>query len=203
MTVPPAPPPQTLPQRLQVAGATAVVVSARFVPVPVVDNWVASFARRQIVQMLLRRHGRRCATGDLAAVYDDGSIWGLPWRMVKNVVMFPVKKLLRPLLPVLLARDLGLAVGRTIALAHVVDRQLRLGMFRDDDSKKERRAQAQRLRAAFDASFKGIDQRALRQAVGSVMARVRPSTAPQSESPEMQSLLSALDAAIDRHLADL
>jgi hypothetical protein len=182
-----------------VAGGSAVVVgAARLVPLPLVDDWIASLSRRQLVRSLLRRHGRAFPVSELAPLYDDGSIFGLPFRMAKNLLLFPVRKVLKPLLPFLLARDIALAVGRTIALGHVLDRQLRLGMFAEQDGKKARREQARRLRAALDGAWSGVDRRLVQSAVSVAWQKARSQPAP-----ELEGLFAEVDLRVDRLLAEL
>lgn len=183
-----------------VAGGSALVVgAARFVPLPLVDDWLASLSRRQLVKSLLTQHGRGFRVGDLAALYNDGSLWGLPWRMVKNVVTFPVRKILKPILPFLLVRDVTLAMGRTLALAHVLDRQLRLGFFRDDETRAQHRDEARRLRVALDGAWAGVDQRLLKGALDGLWRRVRR----DEVSPELEGLFAELDRRVDERLAGL
>ena len=188
------------PTRHIVAGGSALVVgAARFVPLPLVDDWVASLSRRQLVKSLLAKHGRSFRVGDVAALYDDGSVWGLPWRMVKNVVTFPVRKILKPILPFLIVRDVGLAMGRTLALAHVLDRQLRLGFFRDGETRAQHRDGARRLRVALDGAWSGVDQRLVKAALAGLWRRVR-----QDEvSPELEGLFAEIDRRVDERLAGL
>ncbi len=182
-------------------GAAVAVGAARFVPIPLLDDWLASMSRRQLAKSILRRHGRRFAVGDVHALYDDGWWAGLPFRMLKNVVLFPVRKILRPLLPFLLARDLGLAVGRTLALGHTLDRQLRLGLLRDDDDRAGRRDDAQRLRKALDTAWQGIDQRVVKNAVSGLSRLVKKND--EAPPPEYASFLEELDRRVDQALAGI
>jgi hypothetical protein len=190
------PPPE---HHLQATGAAVVVGASRLLPLPLVDDWIASLSRRQLAKAILRRHGRRFAVSDVGAVYNDGSLLGLPWRMVKSLLLFPVKKILKPLLPFLLVRDLGLAVGRTLAFAHTLDRQLRLGLLRDDDDKATRKDQARRLRQALDTAWRGIDQRLVRRAVAGVVQKARR----QEPSAELEGFLAELDRRVDQALAGI
>ncbi|HEY1099161.1 MAG TPA: hypothetical protein VGF99_09535 [Myxococcota bacterium] len=186
---------------LPATGAAVVVGAAQLVPLPLIDDWIASFSRRRLIGSILKRHGRTFAARDIKALGDDGSLLGLPFHLVKSLVLFPVKKLLRPLLPVLLARDVGLAVGRTFALAHTLDRHLRLGALRNDDDVATRADEARRLRAAFDQAWKNIDQRLVVRAVKRGVLSVQK-RAPIDDA-EVLGLINDLDDRVDRALAGL
>jgi len=181
-------------------GTTAAVAvgASQLVPLPLVDDWLASFSRRQLAKSILAKHGRRFSFEDLGALTDDGSWWGLPWRMAKNVMMFPVKKLLRPFLPWLLARDVALAVGRTLALAHTLDRQLTLGRFSDDDDVSIRREQARQLRKALDQAWANVDQRLISKTLKRIARALRRK---EPVDGEMEGLLAELDRRVDLALA--
>ena len=191
-------------QNAAAAGAAVVVAGARLLPLPLVDDWIASFSRRRLAASILRRHERKFSVRDVAALTDDGSWLGLPWRMVKSFLFFPVKKILRPLLPFLLVRDLGLAVGRTLAFAHTLDRQLRLGLLRDADDRATRRDEARRLRKALDVAWRGIDQRLVGRAVkGALQKARRTPPASSSQQSEMEGFLNELDRRVDQALAGI
>lgn len=182
------------------ASAAVVVGATQFVPLPFVDDWIASFSRRQLVKNILAKHGRTFPLQDLGALTDDGSWWGLPWRMAKNLALFPVKKLLRPFAPILLARAVALAVGRTLALAHTLDRQLAFGRLRDDDDAVSRRDQARQLRKALDQAWAKIDQRLITRTVKSIALALQRKTPVEGE---MEGLLAELDRRVDLVLAGL
>lgn len=191
-------------KHIPATGAAVVVAGARLLPLPLVDDWVASFSRRRLARSILDRHGRSFAVGDVAALTDDGSWLGLPWRVVKSFLLFPVKKILRPLLPFLLVRDLALAVGRTLAFAHTLDRQLRLGLLRDVDDRATRREEAKRLRKALDTAWQGIDQRLVGRAVKSALQKVKkPSATDAASTSEMEGFLEELDRRVDQALAGI
>jgi hypothetical protein len=181
--------------------AAVVVGAAQFVPLPLVDDWIASFSRQQLARAVVRRHGRTFRVRELRALTDDGSLWTLPFRVVKGLVLAPVKKLLRPLVPFWIARDVALVVGRTFALSHVLDRHLALGGFRDDDDRSARHAEAQRVRRAFDVAWRGVDQRLVRAAIGALMKKARPGVAVDDAA--VRDFYGALDERFDRALAEL
>jgi hypothetical protein len=195
-------------RHLGYAGAAAVVAASTFIPLPLVDDWVASLSRRQLVAAALARHGRTFSVGDLKPLYDNGgSLLGLPWRFAKGLVLLPIKKVLAKVLIVFAVRDVVLAVGKTIALGHTLERELRLGLFRDDDGRDKRRDDAARLRKALDGAYAGIDQRLVKRAATAAIARVRGAPA---DGGDVESFLArahllelALARAVLRALRDL
>jgi hypothetical protein len=154
-------------------GAAIATGVSSVVPVPLVGDWIVALSRKRVAQNLLKQHGRTFDVKDLALLYGDGWSWlGLPFRLVKGLVLAPLKKLLRLLFVALAVRDVALNVGRTLALGHTLDRMLGSGALRDDDSAAERHHEAERLRRAFDKAFGGIDERLVRRAVAALRRQV-------------------------------
>lgn len=183
------------------AGAAIATGAATVVPLPFVDDWITARSRRELVAAALRAHGRTFHVRELRALYQDGgSLLGLPWRIAKGLVLLPVKKVFRSVFFVLGIRSVALAVGRTLALGHVVDRQLRLGMFRDDDSAAARADQARRLRRALDTAWQGIDDRLVRRIANLAIARARGA---QGADTEIEGFLAELDRKVDQALAGI
>ncbi len=182
------------------AAAAVVVGAAQFVPLPLIDDWLASFSRQRLAKDILARHGRTFSFKDISELTDDGAWWGVPWRVAKNLALFPVRKLLRPLLPFLQARAVAMAVGKTLALAHTLDRQLAFGRFRDEDDLVNRQHQARQLRKALDQAWANIDQRLIARTIKSVTLAVRRK---QPVDGDMQGLLEELDRRVDLVLAGL
>ncbi len=182
--------------RLVHAGAAVATGAARFVPLPFVDDWLAALSRRQLVASILKRHGRTCATRDLKHLYDDGgSLLGLPWRVAKGLVLAPIKKVFRTVFFVFALRDAALTVGKTIALGHTLDRALRLGAFRDDASRAERRDEARRLRKALDVAYTNIDERLVRRAANALIESVKQRPAHDAD---LEGFLEELDRRVDQ-----
>ena len=191
---------------LNTFGAAAVVGASTLIPLPLVDDWVASLSRRQLVASTLARHGRSFAVDDLKHLYDNGgSLLGLPWRVAKAIILAPINKILKKVLIVFAARDLALAVGKTIALGHTLDRQLAFGAFANSDAPTKRRDDAQRLRKALDAALANVDVRLLQRTTSAVIARARKkSTTPQDEvEREVEGFLAEIDRRVDQALADI
>ena len=194
--------------RLVVDTSAAVVTGvSSIVPVPFLGDWLVARSRHEVVKRALQRHGRTFAARELVAFYDDPFSWlALPWRFMKGLVLAPIKRLLRMLFVVLAIRDVALNVGRTLALGHTLDRMLRSGSFKNDDSVATRRHEAERLRKAFDEAFRGVDERvvrramaALRQQVGRAV-RLDRSAVDVSADREMVEFLAELDRRVDHAL---
>jgi hypothetical protein len=188
-------------------GAVAALVGAStFIPLPLVDDWVASLSRRQLVAGALKRHDRTFPVGELKPLYTQGgTIWGLPFRFVKGLVLLPFNKILKKLLVVFAVRDVGLAVGKTIALGHTLERQLNLGMFRNDDSPATRRHDATRLQKAFSGAYQGIDQRIVLRAAKVLVTQLRQKVDPDADASQrdVEGFLEELDRRVDQRLHDV
>jgi hypothetical protein len=179
--------------RASALGAVTLAASASLVPLPLLDDWLASWSRRHLVAKALARHGRTFSVRDLRALYNiGGTLWGLPWRFAKGVVLAPIKLALRVLLVWFAARDVALAVAQTLALAHILDRELRAGRFHNHDDAPTRRHDAERLRRALDSALAGIDIR-LAQSVAVRLARRRFG----EPAPETPSLLQDIERRVD------
>lgn len=182
-------------------GAAAVVGASTFVPLPLVDDWIASLSRRQLVRAALRRHGRTFVVRDVKPLYDvGGSLLGLPWRIAKGIILAPINKVLKKVLVVFAARDLALAMGKTIALGHILERELKLGAFRDSDTREQRRDQATRLRKALDAALKDVDVRLLTRAAQALIARARGRQDGRSDV-EIEGFLAEIERRVDQSMA--
>jgi hypothetical protein len=194
--------------RLVVDTSAAVVTGvSSIVPVPFLGDWLVARSRHEIVKRALLRHGRTFKARDLVAFYDDPFSWlGLPWRFVKGLVLAPIKRLLRMLFVVLAVRDVALNVGRTLALGHTLDRMLRTGSFKNDDSVATRRHEAARLRKAFDEAFRGVDERVVRRAMAAVRQQVGRAAGgivgvvDVAGDAEVAAFLAELDRRVDHAL---
>ncbi|MCC7073777.1 MAG: hypothetical protein IT383_20880 [Deltaproteobacteria bacterium] len=183
------------------AGAAVATGAARFIPLPFVDDWVATLSRRQLVASILKRHGRQFATSDLKQLYDDGgSLLGLPFRVAKGLVLAPIKKLFRTVFFVFALRDVAMAAGKTVALGHTLDRALGLGAFRDEDTRAHRRDEARRLRKALDSAYAKIDERLVRRAANALIDRVKK---VPTHDDDIEGFLAELDRRVDQALLDV
>jgi hypothetical protein len=191
----------TLERNVNTLGPAAVVAASTFVPLPLVDDWIASLSRRQLVRSALRRHGRTYVVNDVKPLYDvGGSLLGLPWRIAKGIIMAPINKVLKKVIVVFAARDVALAIGKTIALGHILERELSLGAFKNEATRDERRDEAERLRKALDVALKDVDFRLLQRAATSIMARARKQPAP---TEDVQGFLADIEKRVDQAMAGL
>lgn len=182
-------------------GAAAIVGASTLLPLPLVDDWIASLSRRQLVRAALRRHGRTYPVNDVKPLYDvGGSLIGLPWRVAKSIIMAPINKVLKKVLVVFAARDLALAMGKTIALGHILERELKLGAFRNDSTREMRRDEAARLRKALDVALKDVDVRLLQRTATSLIARARGVRDERSDF-EVEGFLADIERRVDRAMA--
>lgn len=188
---------------LNTLGPAAVVGASTFVPLPLVDDWIASLSRRQLVRAALRRHGRTFIVNGVKPLYDvGGSLLGLPWRLAKGVIMAPINKVLKKVLVVFAARDLALAMGRTIALGHILERALKRGAFKDEATRSERLQEATRLRRALDLALKDVDVRLLQRAASALIARARGKRDGRDDV-EVEGFLADVEKRVDQAMDGL
>lgn len=186
------------------AGAAVATGAATLLPLPFLDDWILARSRRQLIASALVAHGRTFPATELRALYQDGGSWlGLPWRIAKSVALMPVKKLFRSVFFVLGLRAVALAVGRTLALGHTVDRQLRRGGFREDSSTAVRADEARRLRRALDHAWQGIDERLVKRIANQALERARGERGARVDTAEIEGFLAELDRKVDQALADI
>ncbi|MGF1647216.1 MAG: hypothetical protein ACFCVF_09905 [Kineosporiaceae bacterium] len=150
-----------------------VAASARFVPVPVLDDALADQATVEAVRRTLRSHGRTYPVGRVSPL-SEGQSWasgvvravaGLPLRLA----LYPFRKVTRVLSAV---RGVPADVTRVLALAHTIDRVLARGGLSADDPQALRQ-EAREVRAAFDATLREMDLRLLRGVLGDALTGVR------------------------------
>jgi hypothetical protein len=180
-------------------GAAVVVGAATFFPLPVIDDWIAAASRKQLVARALRRHGRTFPASDVRPLYNHGNWWGFPWRVLKGILLAPINKILKKVLFVFAIRDLALAIGKTLALGHILDRELRLGSFRDDDKPAFRTDAAERVMKALNHALKDVDRRVLQRAARAAIAqaRKRPNDAAAAD---VEGFFAEIDRRVDEHL---
>lgn len=193
--------------RVTDTGAAVATGVSSVVPLPFVGDWIVTVSRRQMAKQTLLRHGRTFNVADLSTFYGEEFSWlGLPWRFVRGLILAPIKRLLRALFVVLAFRDVALNVGRTLAMNHTLDRMVRGGSFRDDDSAATRQHEAKRLRRAFDVAYGGIDERLVRRAVAAVRdqigraARGAVGVVDTVPADDVEGFLTELDRRVDEAL---
>jgi hypothetical protein len=150
-----------------------VAASARFVPIPILDDAIADQAVREAVRRTLRAHGRTYPLDAVSPLYE-GQHWAVAAAM--GLVKLPLKILLFPARKVM--RILGAVHGvptditRVLALAHATDRVLAQGRLDGDDHEALRR-EARHVRRAFDAVLGSMDLRLIQGAIADTLSGVR------------------------------
>jgi uncharacterized protein (DUF697 family) len=187
------------------------------VPIPFADDWVAERARSNLIEELLKHHGRRASPKDFSALHEDVSSWlTLPFRLLGKLVLLP----LRTVTIVLGVRSVTLMVAHTLELGRTLDRWLAEGRFGDALDPDERVRQTKAARKAFEEAFEGTDRRVLRHALAHALrfarkqkARIEQGLAPVGleravddvesalSDPELKPLFDAFDEKVDAALA--
>lgn len=141
------------------ARAAVLTGASTFVPIPFLDDVVLTRARKALVASLLQHHGRTYDVADVAPLYEDpsGSWLALPFKIAGKLVLVPVRMALRTVFVVFQVRAVALEVGKTLLLGATIDRLLAAG----DLDGPPRTADAAAIRAAFEATFAGVDRRAV------------------------------------------
>lgn len=161
--------------QLQREWALCAIAAAgfRFVPIPLVDEFVKERAVRTAVARTWRAHGRPPAPDVVAVLSGDttGVVTTLlRWlrRLPVALVLFPFRKF-RVLLTA--ARGISGDLLQVLLLARAVDRCLSAGWFTGHDHDELLR-QADLVRRAHDQAVHGADLRTLRLALGLVFRQV-------------------------------
>lgn len=134
--------------------------SARFVPVPMLDDVIRERAVQVAVVRTLRAHGRDQSSDRLEPLWGEqeegGSGVGRRVRALsKRVLLFPVRKYVALFGAV---RGVPTDVMRVILLARTVERRLERGELTDSDRLPE---EARALRRAVDQAIENMDLRLL------------------------------------------
>ena len=146
--------------------AGIVSASARFIPIPFVDDAVRDQCRRYIVSRTLAAHETELTTEDLKPFYDSGSgcLAGCMGTLLKaplKLLLFPIRKSIAIVTSV---RGVPMEVTRTVLMGRTLDRYL---SERNIIATPEDTAM---MRAAFEASFKRMDFRMVRAAIGDALS---------------------------------
>ena len=146
--------------------------TARFVPVPLLDDVVRRQAARVAVVRTVRAHGHDHPPDLLEALWEErdparrgarGSLRGLPRRLL----LFPVRRYTAVFGAV---RGVPDDVARVVLLARAVDRRLERGGLRVPGRVPE---EATALRRAVDEALAGMDLRLLTAALADGLSRGR------------------------------
>ena len=139
--------------------AGMVSASARFIPIPFLDDIVRNQCRRFVVSRTVDASERQSALSDLKPYYssDGGCIAGcfaamgtLPFKLL----LFPVRKIFAIVTAV---HGVPMEIIRTVLLGRTLQRQLDLGEISAED--------AARMKVAFNEAFSRMDLRTVRATV--------------------------------------
>lgn len=131
-----------------------LIAVARFIPVPLLDDWVPVRLRQLMVHSLLREAGRPYATRQVAALYRDGgclaSCLGLVLLLPLKLIIYPVRKIVAVVRAV---RGLSQSVVETFLLGWTIERCLAQGLLASDASPLALAQEAGLIRLAFDRAL--------------------------------------------------
>lgn len=181
------PPTAWLTHKWVVAGM--VSASARFIPVPFVDDIVRERCRQFVVSRTLEAEQSPTSIRDLEPYYADrrGYLGGCLRMLIKvplKLLFFPIRKFLALITSV---HGVPLEITRTVLLGRTLQRHLR-------QQPKIDISEALRMREAFDLAFARMDFRALRAALSDAYRSVQGGKAAGIEM--------ARKVATDRAAAD-
>lgn len=142
---------------------------ARFVPVPLVDGLIRERAVRTAVGLTLRAQGRDFPTPWVAPLYSTGSIWSALAGLPLEILLLPIRRIVKI---VRAARGVPQDLMNTWLLGRALFRVLGAGGLPGTDERATR-ADAERLRAAFEDAVSGLDLTVLSAALGGVMDQAR------------------------------
>ncbi|WP_336922609.1 hypothetical protein [Aquipuribacter sp. SD81] len=162
----PASVPPTLLRDWVVCGLVAA--TARFVPLPVLDDALAARAVRESVRRTLRASGRTYPFERVEDLVDrPGSLLGAVAGLPAKVLLWPARKWVRLVGAV---RGVPADLTRVLALSRTTHRVLQRGGLADDADPAGLRREARAVRRAVDAVLDELDlrlvQAVLRDAVG-------------------------------------
>lgn len=144
----------------------ALLVSlTHLIPIPVVDALAASFLRARLTRLQLQAAGIATTGRDTTMLggASAGGCLGLLW----SVVVWPIKKLLRYLLWVLLVKAMIDTFSDVVARAVLVDEAIRCGALPGP---------AVPIRAAMQRALRGVSTRPFERAVGLIFETTRGET---------------------------
>ncbi|QEF96739.1 hypothetical protein Mal15_07680 [Stieleria maiorica] len=148
--------------------AGIVSASARFIPIPFVDDLVQSQCRRFVVARTLANHDTNLTTSQLKPLYSNGGgcLPGCTTLLAKaplKLLLFPIRKIVAVVTSV---RGVPVEIMRMVLLGRTLDRYLKTNRI-DPGS-----GDAAKMRLAFEASFARMDLRVVKAAVADALAGV-------------------------------
>lgn len=154
--------------------AGVISSSARFIPIPLIDDSIQYRCRRYTVKTTLEAHQLKSSLNSLEPYFDNSSgrfkgCFGLIFKIPISLLLFPFRKLIAVVTAV---RGVPLEVMRVYLLGRALDRYLseNESTLADDRLLLDDRSHAIRLRTAFDQAFARMDMHmmlaVMRDAVG-------------------------------------
>ena len=158
----------------QWAACALVAAVARFVPVPLLDDAVATRATRLAVSRTLRAHGRKYPVTAVKPLWaaEGGGIGRFLASVPRRVLLFPVRKYTK-----IAGAVTGVPndISRVLLLGRATHRRLALGELSGTDAAGTRR-EAEQVREAFDAILDEMDLTILRGAISDGIGQVKDLT---------------------------
>ncbi len=168
--------------------AGVVSASARFIPVPFVDDIVRKQCRRFVISRTIAENRSPVSTDDLRALFDDnsGCLGGCVGTIAKaplKLLLFPIRKVMSIVTSV---RGVPIEIIRMVLLGRTIDRYAKLGKLNEQDSS------ATTLRLAFDDAFARMDFRVVQATIGDALRAAKgwkaSATSDATEIARRQSL---------------
>jgi len=152
----------------------------RFIPVPLLDDYIERNVHRFMVASLLKRSQRSYHVTHVEPLYSGVDNWAsgcLGWfvYLPLTLTLKLLKKVFKSVFVVLLIREAGLSMATALLLGHVFHRALQQGNFASSDDPTARGLveEATLHRKAFDAAFAGTDRRVLAHLLAKVFLEVK------------------------------
>ncbi|TWU67145.1 hypothetical protein [Crateriforma conspicua] len=149
-----------------------VYASARFVPVPFVDDVIRQRCRQYVVQTVLKDFAGEDAS-DVADLFSSGGGWlsgcvSTAVRAPVKLLLFPIRKIVALVTSI---RGVPLDVLRMVLLGRAIQQWKETELVQDTSPNRE---QIERFKAAFDQAFGGIDFRLLRSSISDLRRVTKP-----------------------------
>ncbi|TWU20025.1 hypothetical protein [Allorhodopirellula heiligendammensis] len=149
--------------------AGIVSASARFIPIPFVDDAVRSQCRRFVVSRTLSSHQPAIPIDRLKPYYSDGEgclqgCLGMALKAPIKLLLFPIRKIASVLTSI---HSVPIEVLRLVLLGRTLDRYLSAGRLSGDP------LQSAQMRRAFEGAFARMDFRVVRAGMADALSSVR------------------------------
>ena len=158
----------------QWAACGIAAATARFVPVPMLDDVIRERAAQIAVSRTLRANGRTFSTERVEPLWVVGDTGGGFARQLKDatlkIMLFPMRKY-RAIFGAV--RGVPTDVMKVLLLAHTLDRRLEQGDLPPDAGPDRLAAQARDIRRAVDQAMAGMDLRMLTAAIADGLSHGR------------------------------